>query len=84
MLHGPSCLEDRAVLRAVKDASRRKAVALRALLDRPSARRRLNRQVGAGKWSWRSHQEMDVGDTAPPTHITRTSGQLVRYINRTS
>ncbi len=81
---GPPCQQPRAVLRAVKDATRRCAAALRAILDRPSARRSLSRQVGAGKWSWRSHQEMVVGDTAPSTDKTRTSGHMMCYVNRTS
>jgi hypothetical protein len=84
MALGPSCRQDHAVLSAVKDATRRDAVALWAIPDRASARRDFNRQVGAGKWSRRSHQEMAVGDTAPPTDKARTSGHIVCYINRTS
>ena len=50
--------------------------------DSPSARRALARQVGSGKWSRQSHQEMADGDTAPPKHKTPTSGHMMCHIDR--
>ena len=55
-----------------------------AILDRPSARRTLTWQVGSGKWSRQSHQEISTGDTAPPADETGTSGHMMCYQNRTS
>src|SRR4051794_4884314 len=74
--------EARAVLGALKDASRRGAVASPSLTAPP--RRAPTRQVGSGKWSRQSHQEMLAGDTAPPADETGTSGHMMCYVNRTS
>lgn len=53
-----------------------------AILDRPCARHHCAWQVGSGKWSCQSHQEMPVGDTAPPSDKTATSGHMMCYLNR--
>ena len=55
-----------------------------AILDRPSARRTLTWQVGSGKWSRQSHQEITTGDTVPQADETGTSGHMMCYQNRTS
>jgi hypothetical protein len=83
----PSGREDRAVLGTVKDASRRLRGSLardEAIPDRPSTRRALTWQVGSGKWSRQSHQEISIGDTAPPADETGTNGHMMCYQNWTS
>ena len=40
------------------------------------------RQVGSGKWSRQSHQEVADGDTAPPADKTQTSGHMMCHLNR--
>ena len=41
-------------------------------------------QIGSGKWSRQSHQEMSAVDTASPTDKTAGSGHMMRHLNRTS
>lgn len=78
----PLPVDDAVVLAPVQDASRRRAVGLRPILDRRCTRRPWNAQVGTAGWPSRPNNRMIVGISPPRGNGGRSSRMWLRTAGR--